>query len=77
MEMEILIEKQQILESERQKTMSDPRFLQWCQENRISTNYKNSDSSERALDIMSSWGIKNKNGESIFKSTIDRIICKI
>jgi len=51
----VSIDRLQTIESERENTLSDPEFIQWCKDMNIGVRYERRDGINRANDMMAGW----------------------
>ena len=69
----ITIERLDTIERERERTMADENFQQWCKDMRIGVLYHKRDGINRANELMAQWSGSMSESEKITPSFIRRI----
>jgi hypothetical protein len=69
----ISIDRLDTIERERENTMADSQFQQWCKDMKIGVLYTNRAGINRANDIMAQWSGSMSEGERLTPAWI----CKI
>ena len=69
----ITIDRLHTIEIERNATMADERFQQWCKDMRIGIRYTNREGINRANDMMAQWSAPLSEGEKMWPEWIRRM----
>lgn len=69
----VSIDRLQTIESERENTLSDPEFIQWCKDMNIGVRYERRDGINRANDMMAQWSGSMSEGERLTPAFIRKI----
>ena len=69
----ITIERLDTIEKERERTMADENFQQWCKDMKIGVLYHNREGINRANELMAQWSGSMSESEKITPSFIRRI----
>ena len=71
--MNITIDRLDTIERERENTMADKRFQQWCKDMKIGVMYTNREGINRANDMMRQWSEPMSEGERMWPEFIRRM----
>ena len=69
----ITIDRLDTIEIERNATMADERFQQWCKDMKIGVLYHNREGINRANDMMAQWSGSMSEGEKMWPEFIRRM----
>ena len=69
----ISIDRLDTIEEERNATMADKRFQQWCKDMKIGVMYTNREGINRANDLMAQWSGSLTEGERMWPEFIRRM----
>ena len=69
----ISIDRLDTIEIERNATMADARFQQWCKDMKIGVLYHNREGINRANELMAQWSGSMSESEKITPTFIRRI----
>lgn len=69
----ISIDRLDTIEREREKTMADARFQQWCKDMKIGVMYTDRAGINRANDMMAQWSGSLTEGERMWPEFIRRM----
>ena len=69
----ISIDRLNTIEEERNATMADTRFQQWCKDMKIGILYHNREGINRANDMMSQWSGSMSGGERLTPGFIRKL----
>jgi len=69
----ITIDRLHTIESERNATMADENFQQWCKDMRIGIRYTHREGINRANDMMAQWSAPLTEGEKMWPEFIRRM----
>lgn len=69
----ISIDRLDTIERERENTMADSQFQQWCRDMKIGILYTNRAGINRANDIMAQWSGSMSEGERLTPACIRKI----
>ena len=69
----ITIDRLNTIEIERNATMADERFQQWCKDMKIGVLYHSREGINRANDMMAQWSGSMSEGEKMWPEFIRRM----
>lgn len=69
----ISIDRLDTIERERENTMADARFQQWCKDMKIGVMYTDRAGINRANDMMAQWSGSMSEGERMWPEFIRRM----
>ena len=69
----ISIDRLDTIERERENTMADSQFQQWCKDMKIGTMYTHRAGINRANDMMAQWSGSMSEGERMWPEFIRRM----
>ena len=69
----ITIDRLTTIESERNATMADKNFQQWCKDMHIGIRYTHREGINRANDMMAQWSGSMSEGEKMWPEFIRRM----
>ena len=69
----ITIDRLHTIEIERNATMADERFQQWCKDMKIGVLYHKREGINRANDMMAQWSGSMSEGEKMWPEFIRRM----